>query len=131
MSNFNDSKISKPEVMKSESTKPKTNKSKCMPPGVNAFIDTPGDCNYVFKDAVDIFDGFEVDANFVEASRSAVMFGTSSVSIPSAPTVGFRGGKAIFYHSDTPVSSPGWSTKNVASMYSKSCNNISVSEFHN
>jgi len=127
MANFNDSKITKPE-----STKPKTIKSKSIPLGVNAFIDTPGGCKYVFKDAIDIFDGFEVDANFVEASRSAVMFGTSSVvSIPSAPTVGFRGGKAIVYHSETPVSSPGWSTKNVASMYSKPCNNISVSEFHN
>jgi len=88
----------------------------------------------VFKDAIeDIFDGFEVDANFVEASRSAVMFGTSSVvPIPSAPTVGFRGGKASVYLSETAaVSSPGWSTKNVASMYAKPCNNISVSEFHN
>ena len=129
MANFNDSKITKPKPMK-----PKTNKSKSIPPGVNAFIDTPGGCKYVFKDAIeDIFDGFEVDANFVEASRSAVMFGTSSVvPIPSAPTVGFRGGKASVYHSETvDVSSPGWSTKNVVSVYAKPCNNIGVSEFHN
>ena len=125
MPNFNNSKITKP-------TKSKTNKSKCIPPGVNASIDTPGGCKYVFKDAIDIIDGFEVDANFVDASRSAVKLGTSSVvSIPSAPTVGFRGGKAIVHHSETRVSSPGWSTKNVVSMYSKPCNNISVLEFNN
>jgi len=179
MPNSNNFKSTKPKP-----TKPKTNKSKCIPPGVNAFIVLPGGCKYVFKDAIEISAGFERDASFVETPSSAgvksvstsseswlqnssvapsfgpypadcivdrrtgievpldeshstliskeVSSSSVSVHIPSAPTtVGFRGGQSIVHHSETRVASSGWSKKNVVSLYSKPCNNISVSDFKN